>query len=125
MPSKKAGRPRSDNPKTNCFIAKFSDEEISKLNYCAETIGVSKVEIIRIGTEIICQELKEIEEKGGRELLSEDIKPEFANLLKNMTNIELEKLWYFWKIKEMKHQAGESIFKTIVEERENRKNLPQ
>ncbi len=57
MGTKKMGRPTQD-PKTNTLKIRFSDDDLVKLEFCAEKTGKSKAEIIRMGIDRVYQELK-------------------------------------------------------------------
>lgn len=54
---KKMGRP-TDNPKTNNYRIRMTDEELKKLEECCEITGFSKADIIRMGIDKVYQELK-------------------------------------------------------------------
>jgi len=49
--SPRTGRPPTDNPKDRGYRIRMTDEELKRLDYCAEVLGLSKAEIIRQGIE--------------------------------------------------------------------------
>lgn len=54
---KKMGRP-TDNPKTNNYRIRMTDEELSKLEECCRETGLSKADVIRLGIDKVYEELK-------------------------------------------------------------------
>lgn len=56
----KMGRP-TDDPKTNNTRIRLSDDDVLKLNYCAQTLAIKKADVIRMGIREIYDRLKEKE----------------------------------------------------------------
>lgn len=54
---KKMGRP-TDNPKTNNYRIRMTDEELKKLERCCEGTGLSKADVIRLGINKVYEELE-------------------------------------------------------------------
>ena len=52
----RTGRPTSE-PKKNRESFRLSDNDTKKLNYCVEKTGMSKVEVIRKGIDLVYQEV--------------------------------------------------------------------
>ena len=57
MTGKKKGRP-TDNPKTNNTRIRMTDNEVKKLNYCCEKTGKSKSDIIRMGIQLVYENIQ-------------------------------------------------------------------
>lgn len=57
MAGKKMGRP-TDNPKTNNTRIRMTDEEVKKLNYCCEKTGMSKSDVIRMGIQLVYENIQ-------------------------------------------------------------------
>lgn len=55
--TKKMGRP-TDNPKNNQFRIRMSDDDVRKLQFCSEHLNLTKAEIIRMGIDMVYQEIK-------------------------------------------------------------------
>ncbi len=53
---KKIGRP-TENPKSNGYRIRMTDEELRKLNVCCEKTGLSKADVIRLGIFKVYQEV--------------------------------------------------------------------
>ena len=53
----RTGRPVSGNARQKREVIRMSDAELAKLEYCAETTGKTKAEIIREGIDKVYQEL--------------------------------------------------------------------
>lgn len=51
------GRP-TDDPKTLSTRIRLSEEDVQRLEYCAEKTGMTKSEIIRIGIKEVYEKLK-------------------------------------------------------------------
>lgn len=51
------GRP-TDDPKTLSTRIRLSEEDVQRLEYCAEKTGMTKSEIIRLGIKEVYEELK-------------------------------------------------------------------
>ena len=51
------GRP-TDNPKTLSTRIRLSEEDVQRLEYCAEKTGMTKSEIIRLGIKEVYEKLK-------------------------------------------------------------------
>lgn len=49
----RTGRPPSENPKDRGYRLRVSDEDLEKLDYCAEVLGLTKAEIIRQGISLM------------------------------------------------------------------------
>lgn len=56
--SPRTGRPKIDNPKNNQTKIRTSDEEIAKIEFCANELGISKSEVILLGIEKVYKEIK-------------------------------------------------------------------
>lgn len=54
----RTGRPPSDNPKDRGYRLRVSDEDLEKLDYCAEVLGLTKAEVIRQGIDRMYAEAK-------------------------------------------------------------------
>ena len=54
----RTGRPPSANPKRHETRIRMSDEELEKLNYCCEVLGLTKADVIRQGIEKMYVEAK-------------------------------------------------------------------
>ena len=55
---RKMGRP-TNNPKIHQTRIRMSDVELQRLNYCSETLGISKTDVINKGVEKVYRELIE------------------------------------------------------------------
>ena len=53
----KMGRPRIDNPRKNQTKIRTTDEELSKIEFCAKELNVSKTDVILLGVEKVYQEV--------------------------------------------------------------------
>lgn len=51
------GRP-TDDPKTLSTRIRLSEEDVQRLEYCAEKTGMTKSEIIRLGIKEVYEKLK-------------------------------------------------------------------
>lgn len=58
--SPRTGRP-TNNPKNMKMPVRLSEDDVSKLEYCAKKTGKSKAEVIRIGIDKVYKETKEKE----------------------------------------------------------------
>lgn len=56
--SPRTGRPTNE-PKNNRESFRLSDNDIEKLNYCIKKTGLSKVDIIRKGIDLVYREIIE------------------------------------------------------------------
>lgn len=56
--AKKMGRPPSIHPKTNDVRIRMSDEEVTMLNKCSETTGLTKADVIRKGIKMVYDQLQ-------------------------------------------------------------------
>ena len=54
----KMGRPPSENPKDRGYRLRVSDEDLKKLDYCCEVLGLTKAEVIRRGIEKVYDEAR-------------------------------------------------------------------
>lgn len=54
---KKLGRP-TDDPKTTMFRVRLSNESIEKLNESADTLNMSKSDVVRKGIDLVHKSLK-------------------------------------------------------------------
>ena len=54
----KIGRPKKDNSRTDRVDTRLTKEEVEKLNYCCEVLGLTKAEVVRKGIDKIYNELK-------------------------------------------------------------------
>lgn len=52
----RTGRPTNE-PKSNRESFRLSDKDIEKLNYCVQKTGLSKVDIVRRGIDLVYQEI--------------------------------------------------------------------
>lgn len=55
--SPRIGRPKSDNPKKNQTKIRTTDEELKKIEFCAEKLGISKTEVILKGVDMVYTEI--------------------------------------------------------------------
>ncbi len=55
--SPRTGRP-TDNPKRNQTKIRMTDDEVAKLNYCSEKLGLTKTAVINLGIDKVYAELK-------------------------------------------------------------------
>lgn len=53
--SPRTGRPPSENPKDRGYRLRVSDDDLKKLDYCCQVLGLTKAEIIRQGIEEMYQ----------------------------------------------------------------------
>ena len=51
------GRP-TDNPRTNNTRIRMTDEEVAKLNFCCQHTGMTKADIIRLGIQMVYENIK-------------------------------------------------------------------
>lgn len=51
------GRP-TDDPKNLNTRIRLSENDVEKLNYCTEKLGIKKAEVIRMGINKVYEELK-------------------------------------------------------------------
>jgi len=58
MPSKKMGRPLSDNPKSELIRVRADQAILSKLDACTEKLNTTRSDVIRKGIEKIYDELQ-------------------------------------------------------------------
>jgi predicted transcriptional regulator len=58
MPSKKLGRPLSDNPKNELIKIRVDQDFLNKLDACAEKLNTTRSDIVRKGIEKIYDELQ-------------------------------------------------------------------
>ena len=65
--SPRTGRPPTENPKDRGYRLRVSDEDLQRLDYCAEVLGITKAEIIRQG---IKQVYEEMQKKRGEIMLN-------------------------------------------------------
>lgn len=56
----KMGRP-TDEPKTLSTRIRLSENDINQLNFCAQQLGITKAEVIRLGIKTIFQTLEKAE----------------------------------------------------------------
>lgn len=54
----KAGRPYSDNPRTVQTRIRMTKEEAEMLNFCAETLGRTKTDIVITGIRKVYADIK-------------------------------------------------------------------
>lgn len=50
-------RPFSDNPKSEQYRLRMTEDDVKKLEYCCEKTGLSKAEVLRKGLEMVYQEV--------------------------------------------------------------------
>ncbi len=55
---KKMGRP-TDNPKTNAYRIRMTDDDLERLNTCCQKTGMSKADIFRLGLYKVYKEVTE------------------------------------------------------------------
>lgn len=55
--SPRNGRPPSDNPKGNRKSYRLSDDDIRKLDVCIEKTGMTATNIIRMGIDLVYQQV--------------------------------------------------------------------
>lgn len=55
--NKKMGRP-TDNPKTNGYRIRLTDDELKKLDWCCQESGMSKADVLRLGIQKVFESLK-------------------------------------------------------------------
>lgn len=55
--SPRTGRPKIDNPKKNQTKIRTTDEELAKIEFCANKLGISKTEVILKGVEMVYTEI--------------------------------------------------------------------
>ncbi len=55
--SPRTGRPTDDPKKLNTRV-RLSDEDVKRLEYCAEKTGLTKAEIIRMGIKEVYEKVK-------------------------------------------------------------------
>lgn len=55
--SPRTGRPKIDNPKKNQTKIRTTDEELKKIEFCAEKLGISKTEVILKGVDMVYTEI--------------------------------------------------------------------
>lgn len=55
--SPRTGRPKIDNPKKNQTKIRTTDEELAKIEFCADKLGISKTEVILKGVEMVYTEI--------------------------------------------------------------------
>lgn len=56
---KKKGRPAKDDPIRTVISAKLSKEDIKKLDFCCEKLGITRGAVIRKGIDNVYAEIKE------------------------------------------------------------------
>lgn len=56
--SPRTGRPTSE-PKAHRESFRLSDNDIEKINYCMEKTGMSKVDIVRKGIDMVYNDVKQ------------------------------------------------------------------
>ena len=56
--SPRMGRPPVDNPKSQQYRIRLTEEEVRKLEYCCEQTGKTKADVLREGLERIYSEVK-------------------------------------------------------------------
>ncbi|MEI8200549.1 MAG: ribbon-helix-helix domain-containing protein [Eubacteriales bacterium] len=54
----RTGRPTED-PRRNQYRIRLTDEEVEKLEFCSQTTGKSKADIIREGIDTVYEKLNE------------------------------------------------------------------
>jgi predicted transcriptional regulator len=57
--SPKTGRPKSENPKDTMLRVRLDEEYCRKLDKCAESLNMSKSEIVRKGIDLVEQSVNE------------------------------------------------------------------
>ncbi len=58
MPPKKMGRPPVDNPKDTTFRVRIDEVTKDKLESAAESLAVSRSEVVRLGINLVYDSLK-------------------------------------------------------------------
>ena len=61
--SPRTGRPPTENPKDRGYRLRVSDEDLQRLDYCAEVLGLTKAEIIRQGIELTYEKARKVAQK--------------------------------------------------------------
>lgn len=61
--SPRTGRPPTENPKDRGYRLRVSDEDLQRLDYCAEVLGLTKAEIIRQGIELMYEKAQKEAQK--------------------------------------------------------------
>ncbi|PWL70277.1 MAG: hypothetical protein DBY25_08170 [Clostridiales bacterium] len=61
--SPRTGRPPTENPKDRGYRLRVSDEDLQRLDYCAEVLGLTKAEIIRQGIELMYEKARKVAQK--------------------------------------------------------------
>lgn len=56
--SPKSGRPKVENPKDTMLRVRLDEEILRKLDKCAESLNMSKSEIVRKGIDLVEQSIK-------------------------------------------------------------------
>lgn len=56
--SPRMGRPPVDNPKSQQYRIRLTEEEVRKLEYCCKQTGKTKADVLREGLERIYNEVK-------------------------------------------------------------------
>ncbi len=54
----RTGRPKKDNSRTDRVDTRLTKEELEKLNYCCEVLGLTRAEVVRIGIDKVYEEVK-------------------------------------------------------------------
>ena len=54
-------RPKSDDPRAEQYRLRMTQEELEKLNFCSEKLGLKKSEVIRAGLDIMYEKAKSID----------------------------------------------------------------
>lgn len=54
----KIGRPKKDNSRIDRVDTRLTKEEVEKLNYCCEVLGLTKAEVVRKGIDKVYEEVK-------------------------------------------------------------------
>lgn len=53
------GRPKSDNPKNIKMNIRISNDTLKDLNFCSETLKVSKINVIEKGIELVKRQIED------------------------------------------------------------------
>ena len=58
MPTKKMGRPPSENPKNKTLRVRVDDETLKKLDDCSTKLSANRSDVVRQGIDMVSESLK-------------------------------------------------------------------
>jgi len=58
MPSKKIGRPLSENPKHKTLRIRVDDETLKKIDNCSVKLEINRSDVVRKGIDMVSDSLK-------------------------------------------------------------------